>query len=151
MALDIVDFIPDAQAVEDGVWLDLDEDTKVKVRYLSPDAYQNELVKRQRRVRNPKLLEHVGYLRGIENDLLRTCIMDWTGMRKGGKEFPFSQESLDFVIASGSEVRIMLLRIVQDVSNFTTKQREENEKNLPTASSGISLSNGGGEISGEQN
>ena len=151
MALDIVDFIPDTQSVEDGVWVDLDEDTKVKVEYMSPDAYQNELIKRQRRIRNPNLLERGDYLRGIENDLLRAHIMDWSGMKKGGKDFPFSMENLDFVIKVVPDIRSALLRIVQDVSNFTAKQREEGEKNLPPASSGISLSNGGGEVSGEQN
>lgn len=149
MALDITDFTPDAQAVEDGVWVDLDEDTKVKVEYMSPDAYQNELIKRQRRIRNPNLLERGDYLRGIENDLLRAHIMDWSGMQKGGKEFPFSPENLDFVIKSVPDVRSALLRIVQDVSNFTAKQQEDGEKNSRPVSGGTLTSNGGGETSGQ--
>lgn len=149
MALDIEDFIPDTQAVEDGVWVDLDEDTKVKVAYMAPDAYQNEILRRQRRLRNPNLLERADYLRGVENDLLRTHILNWVGMQKNGKEFPFSIENLDFVMKYVLDLRNALLRIVQDVSNFTAKQQEESEKNLPTASNGISPSSEGGEIVGE--
>lgn len=136
MALDIEDFIPDTQAVEDGVWVHLDEDTTVKVSYLAPDAYQNEVVRRQRRLRNPNLLERPDYLRGVENDLLRGKVLDWKGMKKGGKEFPFSPETLEFVIKSVPDVRGALLRIIQDVANFRNQQQEEGEKNLPGVSNG---------------
>lgn len=148
MALNIEDFIPDTNSVEDGVWVDLDEDSKVKVAYMPPDAYQNELARRQRRIRNPNLLERADYLRGVENDLLRRHVLDWVGLKKGSKEFPFSPENLDFIIKTVPDVRSAFLRIVQDVANFRAKQQEDGEKNSPSASNGTSTSSEGGETNG---
>ena len=130
MALDIEEFIPDAELTEDGIWVDLDEETKILVTYLPADFIQSEIIRRQRKqnIRNPHLLERPEYLRSIEDDGIRKSIKGWQGLRKGGQDWPFSPENLEFIIRHAPDFRAAFLRIVQNASNFTKRQAEEDRK-----------------------
>lgn len=135
--MDIEDFVPDEQLDDDGVWLDLDDETQVKVRYLPPDAIQREIFRRQkRRGFRMQTFDDFDSIQKVTNEVLEGCIIDWRGLKRNGKEFLFSKENLRFLLASRPEFRQAFETMVRNVENFRRTSEEKNRKNLQTVSSG---------------
>lgn len=152
MALDIEDFIPDSELTEDGVWVPLDDETRVLATFMSPDFMRNEMLRRQRQgnIRNPHLLDRPEYLRKIEDEGIRKHIKNWEGMKKGGELWPFSLENLEFIIKRVPDFRASFLAIIQNSSHFVKKQAEDDEKNSQPFSNGNWTSRAVGEGIGER-
>lgn len=152
MALDIEDFIPDSELTEDGVWVPLDDETKVLATFMSPDFMRNEMMRRQRQgnIRNPHLLDRPEYLRNIEDEGIRKHIKGWEGMKKGGEAWPFLPENLEFIIKRVPDFRASFLTIIQNSSHFVKRQMEDDQKNSQPSSNGSWSSNIVGEGVGER-
>lgn len=146
--MDLDEFTVDTE--DDGVWIDLDDETQVKMTYLSPDSVQREVFRRQRRRGFRNLgMDDFDSVQKLTGEVLEKHILDWKEMKKGGVEFPCTPENKRHVLGI-PEFRDAFERMARNIENFRRKEEDDGGKNSPGASSGISTGRDAGAPSGER-
>lgn len=119
----------------EGVWVDLDPTTSVKVTYTDGKAYRRALQKKLKPYTN--LLQAGGMEAIPEGEqeqvavsvLVDHVVLDWKGVTDNGVEIPFSKEAAKKIFTEVPAFRRMVENAASDISNFRQKEREADEKN----------------------
>lgn len=128
-------FAVDVDACDEGVWFNYDENIKLKIRSVESEKYQSALENASRAaakgmrtgVELPKEVRH-GILRRAVADHL---VVDWKGMKSGGKNLSFSPDVLYKVIAQKKYATFYgwIIECAGEVANFEQEKAAEEEKN----------------------
>lgn len=128
---------------EKGTWVEIAPGCSVKVAYTNSKEYRQALSKKLRPYRT-MLSKTKDYdsIPESEQDriaigmLLDHTLFDWKGVEYKGKSVAFSRETAEAILTDVPEFRQLIEEAAGNMSNFREEQREEDAKNLETASAG---------------
>jgi hypothetical protein len=120
------------EAEQQGVWVDLDETTKLKIARGGNKA-NRELVKKllaphKIALRNDKLPEHIIEDVGCKA-MAQTILLDWQGMQEDGKNLPYTPENAERLLKDYPDFRDQVAQLSGEISLFQIEQEEAKTKN----------------------
>lgn len=131
------DLGPDAQAEQEGVWVEHDSGIEFKIRPLGNPEYTRLRHRLQKPQLKPKQLRKGLDPADVEEQnkelVLRTILVDWKNVEDDeGNEIPYSPEEARKVLwnpSYGDRVVEFILAEADDLQNFKESAKEEASKN----------------------
>lgn len=139
--MDLQKFASNQTKEKEGVWIDLDETTRVKIARMDNPAFkkamQKELGPYKQAVRSGTLSEQQSE-KIMSKVLAETILVGWEGMTDGGKELPYTAENACRILATPhlKDFRTMIVGFSEDAALFREAQLEDAEKNSVNGSDG---------------
>ena len=116
----------------EGVWVDLDDETSVKLGYAGGPKFQNELGKQVRRMQMSRRVR----VMDMERDravrihaFANQIVLDWKGMKEHGTDIPYSRQEAVRVMNDYPEFMDWVEMQSMMIENFRMEGLEEAEKN----------------------
>lgn len=126
------EFATDSKLEQDGVWVDLDDETSILIARMNNKKYRNAL----RRVLKPyKTQISAGTIQpGKLDDLLVTplaahVLLDWKGLTVNGEPTEYSREAAERVMQQFPDFRELVVTLASDMDLFRTADIEDDTKN----------------------
>ena len=139
--MDLRKFASNATKEREGVWIDLDETTKVKIARMDNPAFkkamQRELGPYKQAVRSGTLSEQQSE-KIMAKVLAETILVDWKGMTEEGKELAYSVDEAQRILSAPhlQDFRKMVVSFSEDAALFREAELEDAEKNSVSGSAG---------------
>lgn len=127
--MDISEFSTDQNLEEEGVWISLDGNgTEIKVARMNCRPYKKyfqAITKPYKRlIRNGSLSEDLAEKLLIDA-LAHKIVLDWKGLTKNGKKFPYSVENATQFLSTSPDFRDLVTEAASEMDNFRQKELEE--------------------------
>lgn len=119
------------KGMDEGVWVDYDEDVSFKLRFLSPDAVRKvkqPLEKTKRDHRTGQKTKDVDEIK-LTMALLDYVIVDWKGIVIDGKTAKCTLENKRQLAGISTKAVTFIMDEIQEEANFEKNQQEKQEKN----------------------
>lgn len=139
--MDLSNFKTDNKLEEEGSWVQVGKDAKIKVARIRNKKY----LKLFKRLAAPyKSSIRKGSLEdSVADDILNKCIaetvlLDWKGLSVEGSELEYSSEEAYKILSNPEykDFKDMVVEIADDMEVFKNNEEEEDIKNLPASSVG---------------
>ena len=135
--MDLNEVKVDKSKESDGVWVDIDEDTRILVASDVSPAYKRmlkkELLPYQKAIRLNTMKDKV-YEEVASKCMAKHILLDWEGITKDGMAFPYSEENSlllmtddsysqfrDFVAAQSMDLTLFRVSSIDDVKDEIKK------------------------------
>jgi hypothetical protein len=137
MFVDLKDVKVDAHLEKEGVWVELDDETAVKVSFFGGDYFNREIDRRMKRTGFRQLRnDYDARTKATIDVMVESGIHDWRGVKEHGAEVPFTKDNCRRVLTQYPVFRQEISVHMQDVSHFQKEQEEADTKNSVTLSAG---------------
>jgi hypothetical protein len=141
--MDLNSIRTDDAKVSEGVWVELDGETSVKLRYTDTHEFQRKLQERLKpfltgfRIKGGNVQINDDRRDKVVLALLADeVLVDWKGLKDNGVEVPYSREkALEYLQVKA--FRDAVENEAARLDNFRKEQREEDAKNSEPVSAGI--------------
>lgn len=126
-------FKTDESKEQDGVWVQLDSgDSRLKIARSNNAKYRASQQLKMERYRFAAKTKTVpdDVWNAMFNELIaETILVDWDGITKDGKPYPYSRENALQAIAELKDFRELVMSFAVDLDNFKQDVQEATEKN----------------------
>lgn len=116
----------------EGAWVDLDDETSIKVARIGNKAFKEvwkkETAPYQHSMKNKVLSDEAGEKIMIKV-VASTILLDWKGVTENGKPVDYSLENAVRMLTEYKDFRDMVIEISSDMNNFKDKEEKEAIKN----------------------
>jgi hypothetical protein len=139
--MDFATFRTDTALEDEGAWVALDDQTRVKVARIGNRKYREAF---QRRIRpyakalkagalSDKIAEQI-----MTDTLAETVLLGWQGFTRDGAELAYSAEAARAMLADPAykDFRDLVVEIAGEMATFKRRADEDAEKNSATSSAG---------------
>jgi len=131
--LDINEFKTDRQLEEEGVWVPVDgAGAKIKVARINNPRYKKyfqRITKPYRRqIRSGNLSEDLAE-KLLVDALANTILLDWEGLTKGGKKFPYTVDNARQLLSESPDFRDLVSDAAGEMESFRARELEEAKGN----------------------
>lgn len=139
--MDIKKFATNLTLEDEGVWVQLDSETKLKIARSGNKRYRGALARltapHKVALRSGKVSDEVADAILVEA-LAEAVLLDWEGMFEGGKPLPYSKEEAKRLLADPSlkDFRDFVVEFANDMENYRVQELEESKANLKPSSAG---------------
>jgi len=118
--MDINKVLPVSDAVENGVWINFDEETSFLIRSTECKEYTRAMQKHSRKLKGDQA-KSIAAARMITMQCMRDAIVvDWKGLKNKGKDLPCTPENIELVLKVPA-IRDFIADQAQEHANY---QRE---------------------------
>lgn len=128
--MNINKFKVDTQKVNDGVWVDLGENARVKLARTTNKKYQEALSKKLKPYKNAMEAGNADY-KAISK-IIAECaadfiVLDWEGFTEGEKDLPYSRDKVIEILTTEEykDFGEMLLNLAAERSTFQAEEEKE--------------------------
>ena len=136
--MEIKELATNERIEQEGVWVDIGDETKLLIARLGNKAYERCL----RKLGRP-YLSQLRY--ATDNELIqklaikamsRHVLLGWKNLQEGGKDIPYSHEKAEELLTKYHGLYRIVSEMAQEASLFREQDVEEAEGNSGTVSSG---------------
>jgi hypothetical protein len=124
-------FGTDKNLEEEGVWVDLGDESKIKIARMGNIKSRERATKLQK---SAKLANKYSIDNFNEEDLADilaySVIKDWKGIKDNGEDLPYSFENAKAMILKYRDFRDMVVELSTEMETFRKVDIEEGKKNI---------------------
>ena len=130
--MDINKFKADKKKEEEGVWIDIGEDARIKVARLNNEKYKNHFRRTtkpyRRQIRNGNLAEDVAE-RLLIDAMANTILLGWENLEEGGKAIKYSVENAKRILSESVDFRDLVSDAAGEIESYRIEDLEEAKGN----------------------
>lgn len=128
----IEDFKTDEKKEQEGVWVDLDENSRVLIARIGNDHY-NEILRKKAKpyraaIRSNSLKDTILKKLMIEV-IAESVLLNWEGITEKGEVIPYSRENAIRLLTTYKEFLNLITNIAEESELFKIYDQEEGVKN----------------------
>ena len=124
-------FSTDSKKEVEGVWVNLDENSRIKIAKLGSREFQrvfNEISRPYRTAIRNKTLDNKTSEEILIKTFARAILVDWEGIKEGDQEVPYSHEKAEEYLRI-SAFRDFVTSCANDFTLFKEQEDKQDEKN----------------------
>lgn len=125
--MDISNKTPSKEAVENGVWVEWDEDTKFFIRSTESKEYTRAMQKHGRKLKGEQAKSISAARRMTMLCMKEAIVLDWVGVTENGKELKCTEENIEKVL-NVPELRDFIADSAVEHANFVQNSIEAEAK-----------------------
>lgn len=124
-------FGTDSNLEENGIWVQLDKSSKIKVARMGNKKSQEMATKLQRSAKlvNKYSLENIGE-DDLVNIIAETVLLDWEGVKLKGQDLPYSKANAKKMLQEYKDFKSLVIELATEMETFRKVEIEEGKENL---------------------
>jgi hypothetical protein len=130
--MDINKFKTDKKKEEEGVWIEIGEEARIRVARLNNEKYKNHFRRTtkpyRRQIRNGNLSEDVAE-RLLIDAMANTILLGWENLTEDGKAIKYSIDNAKRILSESSDFRDLVADAAGEIEAYRIESLEESKGN----------------------